>query len=128
MIAQVTPAVLLFVTLAQGAISNVEEFRGVAIRSAAEWRALWTEHGGGDLPAVDFAQSMVVAVFLGSRSTAGYTVEISAIREEAGRTVVEFVERQPPRDGLVAQMLTSPFHIVRLTKTSGVVEFRRRDP
>ncbi|MGH3369203.1 MAG: hypothetical protein ACRDPR_04320, partial [Nocardioidaceae bacterium] len=63
--------------------------REVTIRSAAEWQALWKEHDGGDLPAVDFAHSMVVGVFLGSRPTAGYAVEISAVLEEAGRTVVE---------------------------------------
>ena len=129
LIAQVTPAMLLFVTLAQGTMSNIEEPRQVVVRTAAEWQALWKEHDPqGAVPAVDFAQSIVVGVFLGSRPTAGFAVEIAAVREEAGRTVVEYVERRPPRDELVAQILTSPFHVVRLGRTAGAVEFRRRTP
>lgn len=129
LIAQVTPAVLLFVTVAQGTMSNIEEPRQMVVRTAAEWQALWKEHDPGSaVPAVDFTQSIVVGVFLGSRPTAGFSVEIAAVREEAGRTVVEYVERRPPRDELVAQILTSPFHVVRLMRTTGAVEFRRLSP
>jgi hypothetical protein len=129
LIAQVTPAVLLIVTVAQGATSNVEEPRQVVVRTAAEWQALWKEHSPGSAPpAVDFAQSTVVGVFLGSRPTAGFSVEISAVRTEDSRTVVEYIERRPPRDAFVAQVLTSPFHLVRIMRTAGPVEFRSAGP
>ena len=129
LIAQVTPAVLLFVTVAQGTMSNIEEPRQVVVRTAAEWQALWKEHDPeGAAPAVDFAQSIVVGIFLGSRPTAGFAVEITTVRMEATRTVVEYLERSPPRDAFVAQVLTSPFHVVRLTRTAGSVEFRRLTP
>jgi hypothetical protein len=127
-LAQVTPALLLMVMVAQGSRSNIEEARQVTVRTAAEWQALWTEHDGGAAPAVDFAHSMVVGVFLGTRPTAGYRVEIAAVRSEGGRTVVEYVEHRPPPDALVAQVLTSPFHLVRIPRATGVVEFRRRAP
>ena len=81
---------------------------------AAEWQALWKEHSPETaVPAVDFAQSSVVGVFLGFRPTAGFSVEITAVRVEGARTVVEYVEHRPPRDAFVAQILTFPFHIVR---------------
>lgn len=129
LIAQVAPAVLLFVTVAAGQMSNIEEPREVVVRTAAEWQALWKEHDPQSAaPAVDFAQSMVVGVFLGSRPTAGFSVEISAVKVEANRTVVEYVERLPPRDAFVAQILTSPFHVVRLPRATGSVEFRRVSP
>jgi hypothetical protein len=38
---------------------------------------------------------------------------------------VEYREQRPPRDALTAQVLTSPFHIVRLVRASGSIEFRR---
>ena len=129
LIAQVTPAVLLLATVAQGTLSGIEEPRQVVVRTAAEWQALWKEHDPqGTAPAVDFAQSMVVGVFLGSQPTAGFAVEIAAVRQEGNRTVVEYAERRPARDAFVAQMLTSPFHIVRVMRTAGSVEFRRRGP
>jgi hypothetical protein len=113
-------------TVAQGAMSNIEEPRQAVVRTAAEWQALWKQHGTeGSPPSVDFNQSTVAAVFLGSRPTTGFAVEITAAKTEGTRTVVEYLERQPPRDALVAQVLTSPFHIVRLPRTAGPVEFRR---
>ena len=127
--AQVAPAVLLLVTVAQGTMSNIEEPRTVVVRTAAEWQALWKDHDPQQaVPAVDFAQSMVVGVFLGSRPTAGFAVEITAVKAEGNRTIVEYAERRPPRDQFVAQVVTSPFHIVRLMRTAGAVEFRRLAP
>jgi len=113
-------------TVAQGAMSNIDEPRQAVVRTAAEWQALWKQHAGeGMPPSVDFNQSTVVAVFLGSRPTTGFAVEITAAKAEGTRTVVEYLERQPPRDAIVAEVLTSPFHIVRLPRTAGPVEFRR---
>ena len=123
---QVSPAEL--VTIAQGAMSNIEEPRQVAVRTAAEWQALWKAHDAqGAAPSVDFTQSIVVAVFLGTRPTAGFAVEITAVRTEGNGAVVEYRERRPARDALLAQILTSPFHIVRLARPSGSIEFRRID-
>ena len=113
-------------TVARGAMSNIEEPRQVVVRTAAEWQALWKEHDAQRAaPAVDFAQSSVVAVFLGTRPTAGFGVDITAVKTEGSRAVVEYREQRPPRDALTAQILTSPFHIVRVARASGPIEFRR---
>jgi hypothetical protein len=107
-------------------MSNIEEPRSVVVRTAAEWQALWKDHDPEHAaPVVDFADSMVIGVFLGSRPTAGFAVEITAVKEDANRTIVEYVERRPARDDLVAQVLTSPFHLVRVTRMPAAVEFRR---
>lgn len=127
-IAQVLiPAVIVFGTVAQGTMSNVEEPRQVVVRTTSEWQTLWREHDpdSAAVPPVDFTQSIVVGIFSGSRPTAGYAVEIVAVKAEGNRTIVEYRERQPPLDALVAQVLTSPFHVVRLPRTVASVEFRR---
>jgi hypothetical protein len=121
---QNSPAEL--VTVAQGAMSNIEEPRQAVVRTAAEWQALWKEHDAQRAaPPLDFTQSIVVAVFLGTRPTSGFAVEIAAVRTEGNRVVVEYREQRPPRDALLAQVLTSPFHIVRLARTAGSIEFHR---
>jgi hypothetical protein len=122
------PSPAELVTVAQGAMSNIEEPRQVVARTMAEWQALWKAHDAQRAaPAVDFTQSIVVAVFLGTRPTAGFAVDITAVKVEGNRTVVEYRERRPPGDALLAQVLTSPFHIVRVTRASGPIEFRRID-
>ena len=60
-------------TVVKGQMSETDAPRQATVRSAAEWSALWKTHDpSGQLPAVDFSREMVVAVFLGSRPTAGY--------------------------------------------------------
>ena len=71
---------------------------------------------------------MVVGVFLGARPTAGFAVEITSVTADGNRTIVEYAERRPPRDAFVAQVVTSPFHVVRLMRAAGTVEFRRSGP
>ncbi len=64
-------------TIDRGLDSQVDTARQATVRTAAEWDALWRLHGGERArPAVDFGKEMVVAVFMGSRPTAGFSVEI----------------------------------------------------
>jgi hypothetical protein len=100
----------------------------VTVRSAAEWASLWKENGApGALPAVDFSREMVVGVFLGSRPTAGYGVEIVRAVGNSGALVVEYIETAPSRDAITAQILTAPYHLVAIPKHDGAVTFKKVD-
>lgn len=114
-----------FTLIAAGATSGITVRRELLIADASAWAALWMEHTQGDvepqpLPPVEFLRESVVAVFLGTRPTGGFSVAIRRItREETGLTV-HFQEGQPGKDVAVSQGLTRPFHIVRV-RISGVV-------
>jgi protease stability complex PrcB-like protein len=125
----VLQVLVMFETVAQGTDSNINESRQVVIRSAAEWQALWKAHDDdGATPVVDFARSVVLGVFLGSRPTAGFGAEVTAVKKEGERWVVEYLERRPPPGALTAQVLTSPYHLVSVPRDIGIVEFRRLQP
>jgi PrcB C-terminal len=118
-----------FTTVARGTNSSIDESRQVVIRGADEWQALWKAHDPDRaMPAVDFTRSQVVGFFLGSRPTAGFSVEITAVKKDGERAVVEYVERRPPPGALTAQVLTSPYHLVSVSRDIGMVEFRRLQP
>jgi hypothetical protein len=118
-----------FTTVGEGQQSGIEERREVTVRTAAEWKTLWKQHAADQtMPAVDFSKSMVVGVFLGMRNTGGYRVTITAIDREGSDLVVTWREEAPARDAMVSQMLTFPFHLVRLEQTKGPVKFRRSTP
>ena len=70
-------------------------------------------------PAVDFSKEFVVAVFLGSRPTAGFSVEIVGTRDDGAGLVVQYRETRPPAGAIVAQVLTMPYHIVAVPKRAG---------
>jgi hypothetical protein len=114
------------VPVARGQMSGVTAAAQIVVRSNAEWEKLWKSHAAAQpLPAVDFTREMVAAVFLGSRPTGGFSVEIVDGRREGEALVLDYVERRPSPDAITTQALTSPFHIVRVEAQAGEVRFRR---
>ena len=126
-VALLAQAAATLTTVAQGGASGVMDRRELVIRSADAWQSLWKQHSSEPVPKIDFSRTMVVGVFLGTRPTAGYEVTIVTARAEGGVVVVEYRERRPAPGTLAAQVLTSPFHLVRLPQQSGRVEFRQLD-
>ena len=113
-----------FSTVAKGDASEQQTARQVTVRTAAEWKALWKEHAPtAKMPAVDFNKDMVVGVFLGSKPSAGHDVEIVGVRMEEKDLIVEYVQKQPGRGTLAAQILTEPYHLVTVPKHAGAVRF-----
>lgn len=113
-------------TIARGQFTRIDSPRQVVARTAEQWTALWRAHAPDrEPPAVDFSKDMVVAVFLGSRPTAGFRVEIVGVREEQGKTVVQYREAQPPPGAITAQVITAPFHIVTVPARKGDVLFEK---
>jgi PrcB C-terminal len=115
-----------FKTIDRGGQSNIESAREVVVRTAADWTKLWSEHAGGrPRPRVDFTRSMVVGVFLGSRSTGGYSVDITRIEREGSDLVVTYRERKPDPADIVTQVITMPYHLVTTERFAGPIRFAR---
>jgi len=115
-----------FQTVYRGTQSQIEEPREVTIRSMADWRALWNEHApAAPVPVVDFKREMVVGVFLGTRPTGGYAVEITSLDATRNELTVSYRVDEPARDAMVVQALTAPAHLVRFASRKGSVKFVR---
>ena len=114
-----------FKVLETGVVSGIETRREVVVRTAAEWKALRSEHAGESAaqPVVDFTTSMVIGVFLGTRPSGGHAVEITGIERDADGLVVTYRERRPGPNEMATQMLTAPFQLVTTAKVSGPVRF-----
>lgn len=112
--------------IARGEQSNIESARRTAVRSTAEWTALWKEHDWDrPAPAVDFAREMAVAVFLGTQTSAGHGVRIRAVRTAAAEVIVEYQVTRPAPGNVAAQILTFPYHIVAVPRQAGAVRFQQ---
>ena len=113
-------------TLDVGVESQIQEPHQLTARTAEEWAKLWREHAGERArPSVNFAREMVVGVFLGSRPTAGFGVQIVSARVDRGTLVVQYRETRPPGGSLTAQVLTSPYQLVTLPKRAGDIRFEK---
>ncbi|HZT78489.1 MAG TPA: protease complex subunit PrcB family protein [Vicinamibacterales bacterium] len=116
-------------TIDKGEQSNIDDAKQVVIRDAAAWRALWQQHAPDrPMPAIDFSKESVVAVFLGSKPTAGYNVTILSTTEGGGALIVRYRETRPSAGGVTAQVLTFPYHIIAIPKASATnVKFEKAD-
>ena len=113
-----------FTNIAKGDMSGQQMTKQVTVRTAAEWQALWKDHAPTEkIPNVDFTKDMVVGIFLGSKPSAGHSVEIVGVRTDEKELVVEYVQTQPGRGTMAAQILTEPFHLVAVPKHAGTVRF-----
>ena len=116
-----------FTSIARGTSSGVAESREIVIESAPDWPALWAHHAPGTPPpSVDFATEVAVGVLAGERPSAGYEVDIVAIERHSAETTVVYRLTDPPKDALVAEMLTSPFHLARLPRQGLPIRFQRQ--
>jgi hypothetical protein len=118
-----------FVTISKGITSGVTGRSFLAIRTAQEWQDIWQQHSSHltaspNLPPVDFSKEMVIAIFQGTRTTGGFSVEILRVEKSGEKLLVCYQERVPSPGSLVAQVLTQPYHIIKLQGTEGEVIFQ----
>lgn len=120
-------------TVAHGFSSGIHSASTPVVRDASEWARLWAEHesvvtGKTDPPAVDFADQIVVGVFLGDKPTGGYDVTIVRAEETSGDVTVYYEETSPAPDMMVAQVVTQPYHLVALRSSATSVRFVKATP
>lgn len=96
-------------TLAEGSQSSINDPFVAVIRDDATYAKLRKiEPNLPTLEADFFRLNVVVAAFLGTRNTGGYSVEIS--RTENGK--IRVAEKAPPKGAMTTQVITSPFKLV----------------
>ncbi|MGH8188645.1 MAG: VWA domain-containing protein, partial [Steroidobacteraceae bacterium] len=116
---------LPIVVVAHGAMSGVTEPQQALARSAEELQSLWASLTlRSPPPQVAFANTMIAAVFLGTRPTAGYEPQVVAARRDEDTVVVEWRERTP-QDAGNPPAVTTPFAIVGIPMHAGQVRFER---
>jgi PrcB C-terminal len=113
-------------SLDRGGQSEIEDQRQVTVRDRGEWASLWRAHAPRrPAPAVDFAREMVAGVFMGTRPTAGFAVDIVGYRESGNDLIVLYRETAPSRDTITAQVIVSPYHLVAIPRRTGTVTFEK---
>lgn len=113
--------------IGRGAISAITETRVAIARDEDAWARLWAEHGAHllpppPLPPVDFETRMVVAVFLGQRTSGGYAVTIERCLAADGGITVVARESSPGEDDLVTAVMTAPYAFVAVPRVAGEAE------
>ncbi|MGF1669888.1 MAG: protease complex subunit PrcB family protein [Balneolaceae bacterium] len=72
-----------------------------------------------ELPEVDFTEYTVIASMMGIQNSGGHSIEILKVANADNVIGVKIEEREPGAGCVTTAVLTSPFHIVKIPKTSG---------
>jgi hypothetical protein len=107
----------------EGQHSRIAELRTVAVTDAAAWEKVWKEHDASSpVPAVNFSEESVVAVFLGETKTAGVKIEIVVQKDmiDSGRLNVFYKEVRPASKPFAAAVICRPFAMVKVPKAKTV--------
>ncbi len=67
---------------------------------------------------VDFANSRVVALFMGEKNTGGYAIGIESVKQEKGKVIVKVKKSYP--DGMATMALTQPYVIAKINTTKKI--------
>ena len=96
------------------------------INNQEDFLELWqgTANSGISRPPVDFSKETVVAVFMGSKNTGGYSIEIVKIVEQTDKIIVYVRETSPKPGDAVTLAFTYPQHIVKTEKLTKRVVFQ----
>ena len=111
--------------------SGVDRRTRVVVRSPAEWAALWAEITRGvspvpPLPAVDFAERMVLVAAMGTRTSGGYAIGVESVDSAGGGLRATVVERSPGAHCFTTAALTQPLVAVVVPRAVGQVAWVER--
>lgn len=114
-----------FETISQGDFASIDSPLQLILRDRASFEDLFRRAFGSQppAPAVDFNSRSVIAVFLGTRPTGGYSVEIQRVTRADDFLIVTSLETAPAPGQIVIQVLTQPFHIISVPRTDAQVRF-----
>ncbi len=92
--------------------------KDLVIRNARQFVRVWksTFGNGVPVPAVDFQQEEVYAIFQGFQSTGGYAVDVQMVTSDFFTIDVVVTDFVPGPTCIVPQVFTSPFQIVKVPK------------
>ncbi len=109
-----------FRTILSGTSSAAETAAVFLVENNDQWRKTWRLATGKiepapDLPEVDFKANVVIAAFMGQKSSSGHRIEIARIIK-SGRSLKVFIIHRSSTQGMLLPVLTSPFHLVSIPK------------
>ncbi len=117
-------------TVLKTTYSAIKAPETVVVQSQSDWKALWSRHTANTTPppdatTVDFDSVQVVGVFLGSRPSGCYSIEITRVVQSATNLNVHYTEHVPTSTSICTAVFVDPVHLITIPKSALPVGFQR---
>lgn len=92
-------------------------------RSANRLLRLWNQGHGNQLhlpsvPVINFQQESVIAIYLGSKPTGGYSIDVNDVVIEDGEVYIDITIYEPSATDFTTQAFTSPWVMIRVSQAN----------
>ncbi|MBA3789260.1 protease complex subunit PrcB family protein [Patescibacteria group bacterium] len=82
------------------------------------WVLIYGDHGVSAIPTVDFSKYEVLAIFDGTHSNGGYTVQVKSLTDANAQRLVVVDHVTPGSTCVTTSSITSPFQLIQVPKTT----------
>lgn len=123
---------IIFSTVLKGEVGGEIKNKNYLITKEKDFENIWNFINKNitpkpAMPKIDFNKEAVIAAFQGEKPTGGYGVEIVKIIEDSGAVNVLIKEKSPGVFCAVPEVITSPYHLVKIEKTEKKFDFRTQE-
>lgn len=124
---QTSTTKLPFSELLVASHSNIEESKLLVIESKESLHSIYntinkTRRPGYQTPKIDFEKYIVIGLFMGKRTTGGYSITIDHIQANNKEVIVYCKESKPK--GVTTSIITQPCYIACIKKTNKPIRFK----
>lgn len=109
----------LFTELVSAPYQGRASESNVIVTNQKELEALYQSVGNEEVPKIDFSKSQVVALFLGTKNTGGYTISIDRVEEQEGKLHIYKKVETPKRMATMA--ISNPFVIAEIHSKKEII-------
>ena len=110
-----------------GAASSLQDPAGFVVNGEARWRRVWRKLTGSEngRPRVDFDRRRLLVVVQGRMPSGGHRIRITRVDGLPDGIVADVRAVSPASGCPMAQVLTSPYHVVSIPRIERRVDFVR---
>lgn len=99
-----------------------------AVRDQSSWEGLWNQvtqamYPAPAIPQIDFTKNIVVFAAAGTKSTSGYSIEITNAAETSAGVSVDVTVTSPGSTCAVSQLVTFPVAIAAIPRRDSAIGF-----
>jgi hypothetical protein len=113
-----------------GTSSRLTRRTGLVIRGERRWQRVWrkltaTIEPRPRRPRIDFSRHMLLVAVQGRQPSGGHRTTITGVGDTGERLIVDVDDLSPGPGCITTGVMTSPYHVVRVRRSSDPVNFQR---
>ena len=123
---------ITFETLAEDFYGGMTDSKFIVIKEETTLNKIYklinkSKSPGIKIPIINFEKETVLVLFLGEKSSGGYSIAVEQILDENEKVTVKYKVTLPKLGEMVTTVMTQPYCIIKIPKTLKEVVFKKID-